>query len=312
MQDRQILVVEIGGSGARTVFVTNGLIGELRAVPGEKLVPETLVKCIAKRATCGAEAVIVSTSGFVTPEGVIEHSTNTFFPPNLPLAKMIVEATGLTAVAIKNDMHTAAIGSSAVFPQLKGTRYNCINFGSGLGQCGCNRGEVMGLCEFGHYRMNLLDVPDARPCACGKRGCAESYIGGETLKRDAQFAAGANHAEIPKGMHPCTFLDQRYQAGDKWAVEIYERFIRAAGIYLANLQLAMPAPVYTLRGSLARKSLRIPGVMEGIKKMMDCELPAKSWMPEFLFIPPPQPSQPKDFDAFLGAGLLGEQMLAAR
>jgi predicted NBD/HSP70 family sugar kinase len=310
MSDIVTLAVEIGGSGARSAFVSGKIIEGLENMSGGHLAPEVLVQRIADRAAArGVDVIVVSTSGFVNRQGVIERSTNTHFPPNLPLAQMIIVASGRPA-CVKNDLHVAGIGSAVVFHDLADSRYNCVNLGGGLGQCACSRNEVMGPCEFGHSRVT--DKDDAPSCACGKCGCAESFIGGEALKSAVlNDSIAAKDPGIPDNVHPCAFLDERFLAGDSWAHVIYWRFAKATGIYLANFQLAIPAPVYTLRGSVAQKSLRIPKVMEWIKKRMLDELPAKSWMPEFRFIPPPQNGLPKDYDAFWGAGMIGERMLSS-
>lgn len=303
-----ILAVEIGGSGARTAYVRDNRIFGLAPVPSNPLLPEGLVKCITGRAMeydGPVDAIVVSISGFVADDGTVECSTNTHFPPFLPLRKMIMEKTACAKVLVLNDLFVAGTGSAAVFPDLRRGRYNCINFGGGVGQCACLDGKVIGPCEFGHSRVACgADTP---LCACGKQGCAESFLGGEALKKAVLRIQPRE--KIPEGVHPCAYLDGCYRADEEWAVDIYERFTDAAAIYLANFQLAIPAPVYTLRGSVARKSLSIPEVMEAIKWKMLAELPAKSWMPEFRVVPPPEDGLPADYDAFLGAGLLGGQLV---
>jgi predicted NBD/HSP70 family sugar kinase len=306
MQNTRILEVELGGSGGRIFIVCGRKIGPPKKITVAKLTPESLVRFIAGQLRPGIVAIAVSTSGFVTKEGAIEHSTNTHFPPNVPLRQMIEDTTGLPAI-VANDLWAGGTGSSIVFPELAGQRYNCVNFGGGVGQCACENGRVISPCEFGHSR--IVDSIFARRCACGKQGCAEAYIGGESMRREVEFTTDALGIRIPKGMHPCAFLDERFRDEELWAVDIYRQFAFAAGVYMANFQLANPAPVYTLRGSMARKALHLPGVMDWVEKQMYSELSGESWRPKFLFIPPPKNGDPNDYDAILGAASMAMQLL---
>jgi glucokinase len=306
MQNASILEVELGGSGGRIFTVRGRKIGPPKKIPVAKLTPESLVRFIASQLRPGTVAIAVSTSGFVTKEGEIEHSTNTHFPPNVPLRQMIEAATGLPAV-VMNDLWAGGTGSGIVFPKLAGKRYNCVNFGGGVGQCACEDGRVISPCEFGHSR--IVDSIFARRCACGKQGCAEAYTGGESMRREVLFTTDALGIGIPKGMHPCAFLDERFLANDRWAIDIYQQFAFAAGVYMANFQLANPAPIYTLRGSMARKALHLPGIMDWVEEQMFSELSGKSWQPKFLFIPPPANGDPNDYDAILGAASMAMKLV---
>ncbi len=300
-----ILAVEIGGSGAR---ITRTCGSEQESKTFQEIAsPQDLVDNIILAGGEQTDAIVVSVSGFVR-DGVIELSTNTHFPASLPLREMVARATG-KPTQVLNDLYIAGIGAGVAIRQLEGTRYNCINLGSGVGQCACHHGKVIGSCEFGHARY--ADRLVGKQCSCKKRGCFESVLGGNSLKRETISTTTSLGIEIPDRMSPCAFLDRSYVSGAEWAIEIYKQFSHALGIYIGSFQLAIPAPVYVLRGSVAQISLRLDGIMDDAMRVVEDELRDPTWIPEIMIIPPPGPGQVKDYDAVLGAQKIGLEMLAS-
>lgn len=91
------------------------------------------------------------------------------------------------------------------------------------------RGEGGGAGELGH---TVVD-PDGPACACGKRGCLETYAADPGLVRMANEAAGRGEFSHPiQDVHELLDLAQ---AGDPAAIAIFERAGEILGRAIANL-----------------------------------------------------------------------------
>ncbi|MGL4240200.1 MAG: ROK family protein [Beijerinckiaceae bacterium] len=109
---------------------------------------------------------------------------------NLPLARMMEEATGLP-VEIDND--ASAMASAVVIEDasLRNGVTACVLLGDGVGLGLVVDGEPMrgpggGGVEFGHIQLS----PSGPQCRCGARGCVEAYAADYALYRDALLLAG--------------------------------------------------------------------------------------------------------------------------
>jgi len=297
-----VLAIEGGGSGFRAAKVNGLEIKIIAALPQYEISGGSLIAFI-KRCTemINADRIGISTSGFVTPDGVIEHSTNIGLPPCFPLAEEASRTTG-KPTRVVNDLVAATRGISLVFPSLP--RFIVENIGDGDGQNEYDNGVIKPIDERGH--MTIDPSPFALPCSCGLYGCAESLVGGASMARLVEFTMSARHIDRPEGMPPCAFLDQEYATRAPWAVRIYNQFCLALGVKLANLQLGGKFPAFVFRGTTIVKALKLPNIEDNIRKSLYEHLPAKSWADVEFRIVPAHPQGIKDWDGFLGAAAFAE------
>ncbi|WP_048646367.1 ROK family transcriptional regulator [Nitratireductor soli] len=116
------------------------------------------------------------------------------------------EALGM-AVIVENDATAAAV-AERVRGVASGLRTFCfVYFGAGLGLGVMADGEVQrgafgNAGEIGHVVM----TPGGRPCACGNKGCLETYA--------SRIAARAQLALAGIAVNSASDIEQLYEAGD--------------------------------------------------------------------------------------------------
>lgn len=133
----------------------------------------------------------VASPGVVSPAGVVLDAPNLGWH-DLPLATQLERALGLT-VYVANDANTAVMGeytfgggdeSGLLLLRLStGVGAGLVIGGSMIHGQGGAAGEI------GHVRVE----PDGEKCACGRRGCLETYLSVPRLRRriaDGSAAGG--------------------------------------------------------------------------------------------------------------------------
>ena len=209
------------------------------------------------------KGVAYSVAGVIHGHDIVVNSPNAHFLDGITLAKATNERTKLQSV-VSNDMEAAVTGMAALLgnpPYFMG-----ITWSSGIGLRIFRNGQIISVAEGGH--MVLDPSPFAPLCGCGKRGCAEAFLGGHSIKRRVitetqarQLTKGLN-IEFGEGKgrcHPCKFLDDAYlgkYSGKNpqvtaWAKDFYDRVVEAMGIFLANIQTLLNLPLIVWKGTVA-------------------------------------------------------------
>ncbi len=145
----------------------------------------------------------------------------------------------------------------------------------------------------------LLDhSPFALRCGCGARGCAESILGGQALRRRVLAETAALGLRVPDRVDPCRFLDERFDQGDEWARAVYDLISSGMAAFLANMQTLFRLPAIVWKGTFAKHAL--PRIENDIRAKMERRLMNPRWAREVAFRFSPQP----DVDGLIGAAQL--------
>ncbi len=121
------------------------------------------------------ESVGIGVPGAVNPKtGVIEYSANLFFH-NWEVVEMMEERLG-KKVHIENDANAAALGEYLA-GSAKGTKNAvAITLGTGVGGGIIIDGKIYSGSNFAGAELgHMVIVKDGKECACGRRGCWETY-----------------------------------------------------------------------------------------------------------------------------------------
>lgn len=121
------------------------------------------------------ESVGIGVPGDVNPKtGVIEYSANLFFH-NWEVVEMMEERLG-KKVHIENDANAAALGEYLA-GSAKGARNAvAITLGTGVGGGIIIDGKIYSGSNFAGAELgHMVIVKDGKECACGRRGCWETY-----------------------------------------------------------------------------------------------------------------------------------------
>ena len=168
----------------------------------------------------------------------------------LPLKKILAKASGLP-VHIANDANAAALGEN-LFGAGKNIRdliYITVSTGIGggiilNGELYEGVGSVAG--EIGHISIVL----DGKKCACGKRGCLESYASGTAIARFYREMT-------KKKVSGAKAVGAAAREGDKRAIKSYERAGYYLGIGIADLLNILNPDKIVIGGGVLRSAHKI-------------------------------------------------------
>lgn len=188
------------------------------------------------------------------PDEAIKDPKRRYFPlcdqleawfPNLP-------------IRMTNDANAAALGEMA-YGAARGMRdFIMITLGTGLGSGFVAGGQMIygrdGMAgELGH----TIVEPGGRACACGRRGCLETYVSATGVRRTAFSLMATELWDSPLRAVSWENFDARIlteaaESGDPLAVETFRRTGEQLGRALANAVAITSPEAIILFGGLAR------------------------------------------------------------
>lgn len=201
-----VIGVDIGGTSIKGIVT--GEDGRIRArlerpTPVAEGVP-AVVEAIAQTASGLRDAAGPGTApvgvGLVMPgvvdraAGIARYSANIGWH-ELPIRELIAERLGLP-VTIEHDVRAAALAELTSGAARGMREVLFVSIGTGLAGALITGGRVVqgaaGLAgEIGHVPV----FPDGEPCACGQRGCAETYASAASVAR--RYAVLSAAAPVP-------------------------------------------------------------------------------------------------------------------
>ncbi len=137
---------------------------------------------VAKKAVAKAkitmediDSIGIGVPGAVNPKtGVIEYSANLFFH-NWEVVEMMQERLNIK-VKIENDANAAALGEYLAGSAKGAKNAVAITLGTGVGGGIIINGKIYSGSNFAGAELgHMVIVKDGKECACGRRGCWETY-----------------------------------------------------------------------------------------------------------------------------------------
>ncbi|NQZ77155.1 MAG: ROK family protein [Ekhidna sp.] len=189
-------------------------------------------------------------------------------PPNLPwkgISKFTEEAEHVFGLkcALTNDANAAALGEMVYGNAKEMKDFIVLTVGTGLGSGIVVNGELVygrhGFAgELGHTLVNA----NGRFCACGKRGCLETYVSATGIRRTV-YKLLADYTE-PSILRAISFDDlstrtitEAAEKGDKIAIEAFKYTGRVLGMKLADFVVHTDPEAIFLLGGLANAGKHI-------------------------------------------------------
>jgi glucokinase len=211
------------------VATTIDIIAELRA-----RVPES--------GRVGAVGLVVP--GVVDPQqGIAVYAANIGWR-QLHLRQIVAEAVGLPVV-LDHDVRAAGLAELELGAGrgLQDVLY--VALGTGVAAAVITRGEVVaGATDRAGELGHLPVFPDGEPCACGQRGCTETYASAAALSRRYTAASGISDV-------PAHDVVSRAAAGDALADAIFNDAITALGRALVHYVLLMDPELILIGGGMS-------------------------------------------------------------
>lgn len=188
--------------------------------------------------------------------GTMEAPSN-FKWGNVEFVRQLKERYGLPA-AITNDANAAALGEMMYGAARGMQNFIVMTLGTGVGSGIVVNGEVI----YGHHGLagelgHTFVAPDGRHCACGRRGCLETYVSARGLCRtvfellawrteDSEFRQVAfNELTAEKVYHGA-------RRGDALALAAFEYTGRILGRALADAVASFSPEAIIIFGGLAK------------------------------------------------------------
>jgi glucokinase len=211
------------------VATTIDIIAELRAR-------------VPKAGRVGAVGLVVP--GVVDPQqGIAVYAANIGWR-QLHLRQIVAEAVGLPVV-LDHDVRAAGLAELELGAGrgLQDVLY--VALGTGVAAAVITRGEVVaGATDRAGELGHLPVFPDGEPCACGQRGCTETYASAAALSRRYTAASGTSDV-------PAHDVISRAAAGDALADAIFNDAITALGRALVHYVLLMDPELILIGGGMS-------------------------------------------------------------
>lgn len=240
--------IDIGGTSIKGVLIKDGKTVKEYSRPtygniGRTAIQQSMFAVIDELFSSDVEAIGVSSAGNINPEtGVCVYATDNLKGfTGYEIKRTVEEKYGVKTMA-DND---AICALKAEMRAYDSQNVVMITFGTGIG-CGVLSGGkiIRGKRYDGGRLGHAVLVPNGRPCNCGKKGCAESYLSCTALKLkcDEEF-------DYPVGVKD---LFRLYNAKDETAVKILKEFAFYLNVFLDNVRTAYAPDVIILGGGLCK------------------------------------------------------------
>lgn len=258
-----VIGVDLGGTKTALGLVSpdNRVVAHRRFPTSEQEGPQSIVERIAAQ-VADLEGTLpagekVAALGICCP-GPVDHKTGALLTlvnlpglSNTPLRQLLADRLGIP-VRLDHDAKVAALGEFYYGAGRGRDHMVYVVIGTGVGAAiiingQLHYGESDTAGEVGHITVDRRgDL-----CACGSRGCMETYTSGPWLARRYQEAlrlAGRNADHVASGEEIARLAGQ----GDPVARPVMDTAGEALGIAVASMAMIMNVELYVIGGSVAK------------------------------------------------------------
>ncbi|MDX2443968.1 MAG: ROK family protein [Bacteroidales bacterium] len=223
-------------------------------------------------------------------KGTIENAVNLPWSGVIPLTELFKQYTDLPVI-VTNDANGTAVGEMVYGGAKEMKNFIVITLGTGLGSGIVVDGKLLtgatGMAgEFGHTMIR--PGPSNRECACGRKGCLETYVSVTGIKRTffkilADSIAESSLRSVTFENLTGTMIYEAAKKGDIIAKKAFDHTGHMLGFKLADFVASFnPEAIFLFGGlSLAKEFIFIPtkksledNLMHHYKGMVDL-LPSK-------------------------------------
>jgi glucokinase len=250
-----VIGVDVGGTTVKTALIgSDGLeygSGEwpTRRQLGPDAVIATTIRAIDElRAQVPADARLRAV-GLVVPgivdaqQGIAVYAANLGWR-ELPLRQIVAEATGLPVV-LDHDVRAAGLAELELGAGQGLQEVLFVALGTGVAAAVITRGQAYAGATGRAGELGHLPVfPEGEWCACGQRGCTETYASAAALSR--RYSAASGISEVP-----AKDVISRAAAGDPVADRIFTDAVTALARALVHYVLLMDPQVILIGGGMA-------------------------------------------------------------
>ncbi|HEU4907743.1 MAG TPA: ROK family protein, partial [Propionibacteriaceae bacterium] len=177
------------------------------------------------------------------PEGIAVYAANLGWR-ELPVRQIVAKAVDLPVV-LDHDVRAAGLAELELGAARGLQEVLFVALGTGIAAAVITRGHISAGATGRAGELGHLPVfPEGERCACGQRGCAETYASAAALSRRYSAASGLSNVSAKEVM-------SRAAAGDSVAAEVCKDAVTALGRALVNYTLLMDPEMILIGGGLA-------------------------------------------------------------
>jgi glucokinase len=250
-----VIGVDVGGTTVKAALLDSAGLEYARSerpTPrhlGADAVIATIIGAIVELRARVPEAVRLRAVGLVVPgvvdaqQGIAVYAANIGWR-ELPLRQIVAEAVGLPVV-LDHDVRAAGLAELEWGAGRGLHEVLFVALGTGVAAAVITRGQAYAGATGRAGELGHLPVfPGGERCACGQRGCTETYASGAALSRRYSAASGISDV-------PAEDVISRAAAGDPVAQRIFSDAITALGRALVSYALLMDPEVILIGGGMA-------------------------------------------------------------
>ncbi len=190
-------------------------------------------------------------------QGVVRIADNLGFR-NVPLADMVAALTN-KPVSLKNDANAAALGELIAGSGRQCSSLIAVTLGTGVGGGIVLNGQIVeGFNGAGGEVGHIILSPNGNPCACGNRGCLETYCSATALIKATKEAMAAhpesllNTLATPDTVNGKTAFDGM-RAGDPVATQVVDKFITMLAYGVVTLIRLLQPEIICIGGGISKE-----------------------------------------------------------
>jgi glucokinase len=249
-----VIGVDVGGTTIKAaLFDSDGLEYSRSERPtprhfGPDAVIATTIQAIvelrAQVSDTRLRAVGIVVPGVVdAQQGIAVYAVNLGWQ-QVPLRQIVTDAVGLP-VMVDHDVRAAGLAELELGAGRGLREVLFVALGTGVAAAVITRGQVStGATDRAGELGHLPVFPDGERCACGQRGCTETYASAAALSRRYSAAGGM-------GDVPAEDVISRAAAGDPIADGVFQDAITALGRALVSYVLLMDPELILIGGGMA-------------------------------------------------------------
>lgn len=189
--------------------------------------------------------------------GTIENAANLRWKGTLPIALLVADKLNVP-VKVTNDANAAALGERIFGGAKNMTDFMVITLGTGLGSGIVVNGDLLyGYEGFAGELGHIIVRPGGRECACGRKGCLETYVSATGVKRTvykllAKHLGYSTLRDVPFNKLNAQMVAEAANKGDLVALETFKYTGKMLGEALANVASVTAPEAIFLFGGLAK------------------------------------------------------------
>ena len=281
--DKLYLGIDLGGTNIAAGLVdSSGEIIARRNIPtptGSDNIVDALETLCRQLMTDDVSSIGIGVPGTVWPRGTVSYACNVGMK-NVPLAD-ILSPRLQKPVYIENDANCAALGEYHAGCGRGKSSLLCVTLGTGVGGGYVENGRLFrGFNGCGAELGHMVIDPSGEKCACGRKGCFETFASTSALINRMNAYISSNPHSPAAQIAAQSGVDGRtlfaaMDAGDLGAEEIYREHIRYITLGLTNLANIFQPEILCIGGGISAQGEKllapIREILEAEEYARDCE-----------------------------------------